>query len=474
MKKIFQLILFSFLSYAAYAQPGSLSQSVYRSRVNDSTTVNGSHPSGYGDIYFNAQRAVPAWLFWDTTCSCYKKLGSGSGGGGVFANQGLTMNGDTVQLGGSAITAASLLNITTGSLSITGTDKPFTVKSTSGLAPKFRIEGDGINTDGRNYEFEPQLISGFIRGLLLKYSTAHNTAANQPAMFVRDNGWIYFGGISESNSAMIYRPNNSLAVGNNIATIGNLDFIQGNNVYNSGTGVNNLLKGQAYYMKGLSSGNVIFGDAPNNGASSMNNMSYNLVMGIPSTTIVQEIASSILFGDDYSINQTANEFQGLYNLLMGNHNVMNNSHHLFQFGTGLVNSYNNTDHGLWKYQPKFYFGNNNVVMGTVKASFVVANGYLGVYHSNSLTHLTNGWTQINTTKTAGFEGGVGTDVDLSVSDVTPKAALEVVSTTSGILFPRMTTTQRDAISSPVNGTVIYNLTTDKLQVRSAGAWVDLH
>jgi hypothetical protein len=54
------------------------------------------------------------------------------------------------------------------------------------------------------------------------------------------------------------------------------------------------------------------------------------------------------------------------------------------------------------------------------------------------------------------------------------SALDVTSTIGGVLFPRMTGTQRDAISSPANGLVLYNTTTNKLQVRAAGAWVDLH
>jgi hypothetical protein len=52
------------------------------------------------------------------------------------------------------------------------------------------------------------------------------------------------------------------------------------------------------------------------------------------------------------------------------------------------------------------------------------------------------------------------------------ALLEVESTTKGILFPRMTTTQRDNISSPASGLVIYNTSTSKLNVYN-GAWVAL-
>jgi hypothetical protein len=65
-------------------------------------------------------------------------------------------------------------------------------------------------------------------------------------------------------------------------------------------------------------------------------------------------------------------------------------------------------------------------------------------------------------------GGIGT--------ATPAASaqLEVASTTKGFLPPRLTTAERDAISSPAAGLVLYNSTTNKLQVRTNTAWVDLH
>ncbi len=54
------------------------------------------------------------------------------------------------------------------------------------------------------------------------------------------------------------------------------------------------------------------------------------------------------------------------------------------------------------------------------------------------------------------------------------ATFEVNSTNGGILFPRMTTSQRDNINLPNDGLVIYNTSTNKLQVRANGLWVDLH
>lgn len=50
------------------------------------------------------------------------------------------------------------------------------------------------------------------------------------------------------------------------------------------------------------------------------------------------------------------------------------------------------------------------------------------------------------------------------------AILELVSTVAGFLPPVMTTTERDAITSPQSGLVVYNSTTGKLNVRGASAW----
>ena len=50
-----------------------------------------------------------------------------------------------------------------------------------------------------------------------------------------------------------------------------------------------------------------------------------------------------------------------------------------------------------------------------------------------------------------------------------KAILNLESTTQGLLLPRLTTTQRDAISTPPAGLMIYNTTTNKLNVFTT-AW----
>jgi hypothetical protein len=64
-------------------------------------------------------------------------------------------------------------------------------------------------------------------------------------------------------------------------------------------------------------------------------------------------------------------------------------------------------------------------------------------------------------------------VRVGVSSVAASAIIQADSTTQGLLPPRMTTAQRDAIASPATGLVVYNTTTAKVNVYNGSAWVAL-
>ena len=84
-------------------------------------------------------------------------------------------------------------------------------------------------------------------------------------------------------------------------------------------------------------------------------------------------------------------------------------------------------------------------------------------HSNAMTVLYNGRTQINTT---------GLNADLAQAAVTPKAALDVVSTNTGVLLPRLTNAQRNAIVTGdlQNGLLLYNTDSSVFQYYNGSAW----
>lgn len=58
-----------------------------------------------------------------------------------------------------------------------------------------------------------------------------------------------------------------------------------------------------------------------------------------------------------------------------------------------------------------------------------------------------------------------------VGNVTVNAALEIQSTTGSVLFPRMTTTQKNALPTVTDGMQLFDLTLGKMQFREGGTWV---
>ena len=64
---------------------------------------------------------------------------------------------------------------------------------------------------------------------------------------------------------------------------------------------------------------------------------------------------------------------------------------------------------------------------------------------------------------------------VGIGTATPDASakLDIASTTQGLLPPRMTTAQRDAISSPATGLVIFNTSTNSLETKNSSGWVAL-
>ncbi|MBM3921837.1 MAG: hypothetical protein FJ340_01370 [Sphingomonadales bacterium] len=59
-------------------------------------------------------------------------------------------------------------------------------------------------------------------------------------------------------------------------------------------------------------------------------------------------------------------------------------------------------------------------------------------------------------------------VGIGITNPDTKAALDISSNSKGLLIPRMTTTQRDAITSPTEGLIIFNSTSKNIEVYNSG------
>ena len=64
---------------------------------------------------------------------------------------------------------------------------------------------------------------------------------------------------------------------------------------------------------------------------------------------------------------------------------------------------------------------------------------------------------------------------ISSSAITPDVSsiLEMRTSTKGLLMPRLTTTERDAIASPATGLIIYNTTASKFNFYNGSTWITM-
>jgi hypothetical protein len=107
--------------------------------------------------------------------------------------------------------------------------------------------------------------------------------------------------------------------------------------------------------------------------------------------------------------------------------------------------------------------------GLVNATTFAGNNSACNRYSDSSSGLIN-WAFVNSTTSAVVYQTTGLYSALSTDVINTSAIFELRSTTKGFLPPVMTTTQKNAISSPATGLVIFDSTLGKLCVYGGAAW----
>ncbi len=112
----------------------------------------------------------------------------------------------------------------------------------------------------------------------------------------------------------------------------------------------------------------------------------------------------------------------------------------------------------------------NVLTGSITAAGDTANGFLTSADWNTFNNkISSPW--IATPQHISYNSG---NVGIGTSAPVPSAALEVTSTNSGVLLPRMTRAQRNAIAFPSDGLMVYCTncgTTGSLSIFTSGSWM---
>jgi hypothetical protein len=224
----------------------------------------------------------------------------------------------------------------------------------------------------------------------------------------------------------------SIMTGQNVVVKAPLDdlLVAGYGITFNATASNGLISGNGHQINKLTGGTIMGGFV-----NYTQDTCFNSIIG---GWINQVGGLSQLVSGQYLVNRTP------FGTTLGNTNVdFRTQHYTGIQGTNIS--------GIAGY-PLFALGNSSTMDSSIR--------------SNALTILYNGRTQINTT---------GHTTALAQTDVTPKAALEVVSTNSGVLLPKLTTAQRNAIarSDLLNGLLLYNTDSSTFQFYNGSAWTSV-
>jgi hypothetical protein len=102
--------------------------------------------------------------------------------------------------------------------------------------------------------------------------------------------------------------------------------------------------------------------------------------------------------------------------------------------------------------------------GVELANTTIVKGYMFYDTTNDLVTVRHASTGTGIAVNSSGNVGIGT------TSPNASAILDAQSTTKGVRFPNMTTTQKNAISSPAAGLVVFDTTLAKLSVYSGSAW----
>lgn len=322
-----------------------------------------------------------------------------------------------------------------------------------------------------------------------------NSPSNKWALWI-NNGGISNNGLlvnvndATNNVSFHTNPNGTLTIQNNLTPY--IYFLGSNNSLGIGTSPSAKLhvvstSGTAFRVDGSTlTHNFVVLDSGKVGISTSNpqallevstqnnigsnvffNVGYNIsnpIFKIESTTGNNSRIRSVVYDGNFDV-----ELQGFGGV---NFNVRHNIY-LDELNIGLSGNYNKTYHSGTAEQDGWleqsYFG--GTIIPTRKTTRTITFNNTGgtlVDRYEGLRIRKGTWTNTN----AKFHPIIALDGNSGFGTTTPddSAIVDFTSTTQGVLMPRMTTAQINAIASPANGLMVYNTTIDHVCFYQNGVW----
>jgi hypothetical protein len=122
-----------------------------------------------------------------------------------------------------------------------------------------------------------------------------------------------------------------------------------------------------------------------------------------------------------------------------------------------------------------------LVFNITTNSFQYYNGvsWINISHSGIINGTSNKVAKFNspwglTANTLITDNGDGVAINTNNALPNSSALLDITSNNKGLLIPRMTSTERNAIAAPVKGLIVYDSTTNNFSFYNGTAWTDLN
>jgi hypothetical protein len=249
----------------------------------------------------------------------------------------------------------------------------------------------------------------------------------------------------------------------------------------NGSGSNNVAVGQ-YALSGNTAGgaNVANGfmalASNTSGGANVANGFYALAVNGSGNYNVANGYQALLYNTNNA--NVATGYQSMYSNSLGGFNTATATQSLFSNTSGNSNT---ADGYATLYTNST--GNNNAAFGNAAlytnlgGTYNTAIGSDADVSSGNLTNATaiGAYAKVGSNNSIVLGGTGAHAVNVGVGTPTPNASalLDLTSTTQGLLFPRVTTTQKNAIATPAAGLQVYDNTVNQPSYYNGTAWVNL-